>query len=588
MQTVRGERTTSATLSALGTRALRFLHLVLRPVRRAAGFVMARPVWNVIGVLLIAQWATIGIVAAIARHNGVYYYTGGDSSWYYTTAWTVAHGHIPQALIGYGYPMLLAPVAYVAGPSMLAGLPFVIALNLLVLWPIALLCVYGIAKAIGGRGFAYLTTLGWVVFPLASIPYFYANYHERYVDQSLPAALGLVVTGDFPSMVALLVAAYFALQALERNPRAAVLAGLAVGIAATVKPANLIFLPAPIAAFLVTRRFREILLFGVAVMPAIAGLTLWKYRGLGYVPAFGSAPNALASGLLTPPAVGGVNTHKYVQIDWQHLWHNALDIREYTWSLRMVTWVLVAGAIGLVRRSAAVGILIGGWLASFIVFKGASPGVNIKSGSAFRYLVPAFPPFFLGLAAIVLLVPVFGRRLALAGRRETYWPDRRRAWIALFAVAGVATVAPVLAIAAFHPLRAPRAAEVATLDQYAPAGTFKLAARVEGDGSVVLSWPAQGGQGARVSYIVLRTHDDSLACSPVPHGASQCLYYTNQDRHVLVPLAHTFIPRFRDHPPPSEPWVYRVAVLVAPWPPAGGGDFLQISAPTETIVVQPF
>ena len=49
--------------------------------------------------------------------------------------------------ISYGYSLLLAPIARFAGPSMLGGLPFVDrASTVLVLWPIALLCVYGIAK----------------------------------------------------------------------------------------------------------------------------------------------------------------------------------------------------------------------------------------------------------------------------------------------------------------------------------------------------------------------------------------------------------------------------------------------------------
>ena len=91
-------------------------------------------------------------------------------------------------------------------------------------------------------------------------------------------------------------------------------------------------------------------------------------------------------------------------------------VREYTRSLRMVTWVLVAGVIALWRRSAAVGVLFGVWLASFIVLKGTSPDVNVRDGSFFRLMIPAFPAFFFELVALPLLVPVFGRRLAAAGR----------------------------------------------------------------------------------------------------------------------------------------------------------------------------
>jgi hypothetical protein len=225
----------------------------LGPVRRAAAWVMRLPVWVVLAVVLLAQWLAIAVLAAKAQHNGPVYYTGGDDTWYWTSAWVLAHLHVPQGVIGYGYPFLLAPLARLAGPTVVAGLPLVIALNLLVLWPVALLSVYGIAKTIAGRGYAYVVSFAWTAFPLVSIAYFYGRYHVRYVDQSLPPALGLVATGDFPSMVCLLVAAYFTLIACGGNRRAAILAGLAVGVAATVKPANLIFLPAPLLALAFAR-----------------------------------------------------------------------------------------------------------------------------------------------------------------------------------------------------------------------------------------------------------------------------------------------------------------------------------------------
>ncbi|MBV8078844.1 MAG: hypothetical protein JO186_00530, partial [Actinobacteria bacterium] len=196
------------------------------PVARVSAWVMARPVWNVFVVLLLVQWAVVGVVAAIAQHNGPYYYTGGDATWYWTSAWVLAHGHIPQAVIGYGYPMLLAPIAFFAGPSIVAGMPYVMAFNAIVLWPVALSCVYAIAKILAGRGFAYCATLLWTVFPLVSIPYFYERYHTRFVSQNLPGMLGLTAMGDFPSLVGLLLAAYLVLRALLfRTTNGAVLAG---------------------------------------------------------------------------------------------------------------------------------------------------------------------------------------------------------------------------------------------------------------------------------------------------------------------------------------------------------------------------
>ena len=539
---------------------------------------MARPVWSVLGVLLVAQWATVGVVGWIARHNGIYYYTGGDSTWYYTSAWVLGQGHVPHGSISYSYPFLLAPIAHFAGPNMLAGLPFVIAVNLLVLWPVALFCVYGIAKVIGGRGFAYIATLAWTVFPLAAIPYFNERYHERYVDHALPPALGLVATGDFPAMVSLLVAAYFALKAVcERSPKAALVAGLAAGFAATVKPANLIFLPAPLAAVIVARRPKELMLLCAGVVPALAGLALWKYRGLGYIPAFSTPPAAtLAGGVVTPLPLGDVRFGHYVRVDWSRIWQNMIQIREYTWSLRMITWTVVAGVIALFRRSVTVGLVIGGWLACFIVFKGGAPGVDVTTGSFFRYMVPVFPAYFLALVSIVLLVPVWGRRLVSAGRSERLWPTRPSSWAMILSVAAVATLAPILAVAAFRPLTTPNAAVIPDLDQYAPANAFPLAARPKGDGSVALSWPSQNAHGARVRYAIFRDPTNGLTCTPRSHAAAVCAFYSDAYNHFLTPLTWTRSTSFRDHPEPGH-WVYRVAATVSPDGPAYYGDHVLLS-----------
>ena len=116
---------------------------------------------------------------------------------------------------------------------MVAGLPYAIFFNAIVLTPIALLCIYGLTKAIGGRLLCLFGLLrsGSSCRSLA-IPYFYVNYHRRYVGLTLPSALGLTDLGDFPSMVFLLVAAYFAFRAIsDRNTLDALTSGLAVGLA---------------------------------------------------------------------------------------------------------------------------------------------------------------------------------------------------------------------------------------------------------------------------------------------------------------------------------------------------------------------
>ena len=86
--------------------------------------------------------------------------------------------------------------------------------QVLVLGPIALLCVYGIAARIGGRLLGYWASLLWVIAPFAAIPLFVDRYHERWIEQFLPQALGLTAMADFPSMVIVLAAA----SKVDQNP----------------------------------------------------------------------------------------------------------------------------------------------------------------------------------------------------------------------------------------------------------------------------------------------------------------------------------------------------------------------------------
>ena len=155
--------------------------------------------WMVLGPLIGLSWGVMAYVSQVAVHNGTFYYEGGDGTWYYGTAWELGQGRIPVSAIGYGYPLFLAPLAHIAGPNLLAGLPLVIGINAIVLVPIALLSVYGIAKLLAGQRFAFAAAALWVVAPILAIHYFTGYYHRRYVGQTLPAVLGLTPLGDFPS-----------------------------------------------------------------------------------------------------------------------------------------------------------------------------------------------------------------------------------------------------------------------------------------------------------------------------------------------------------------------------------------------------
>jgi hypothetical protein len=505
------------------------------------------PPWAVLPPLAVAGWLVAVGVASKAVHTGSLYHLGGDERWTYTTAWLLAHGLIPIAPGAYLYSLLLAPVAAAAGPSLLSSVRAAIILNVAVLGTIALVTVYALAKAIAGRRYAYLVTAAWVAAPLIVIPYFLLDYHRRYFGLQLPADLGLTTATAYPAMVAVTVSAYFAFRALSTSDGLdALTAGLAAGLAIAVKTGNAAFLPAPLLALAVARRPRALLMFCAGLVPALVCLGLWKLRGNGEV---------FSSGHL-------------VHFSWHHLQRNLDGFREFTWSRRITEWAVVAGAIGIARRSVPGAVLIGGWLASYMVFKGGS-GADFYGGTFFRSMAPAFPAAFLLVMALPLLVPILGGRLARYGTVRT-WPQTQRSRRVVLGVCAFLAVVPLVPILAFNTQHGANAAVTTDGTALVPVGTFGLAATAQ-DGTVALAWRRQGAGGARVTYGVIRSRVD-IACAH-GGGAARCL---------LPPVvAKTRVPRYADKPPAGR-WIYRVVVLSGTPPPAS--DPIEVSRPATVRV----
>ena len=109
--------------------------------------------------------------------------------------------------------------------------------------------------------------------PFAAIPLFDQRYHEKWIDQFLPQALGLTAMPDYPSIVVTLAAALFVVRSLSpgRIPDA-VLAGLLAGTAGGLKPPNYLFAIGAVLAYLVARRWREGVAFGIAIIPSLISL----------------------------------------------------------------------------------------------------------------------------------------------------------------------------------------------------------------------------------------------------------------------------------------------------------------------------
>src|SRR5262245_33224757 len=205
-----------------------------------------------------------------ATHNGWVYFQGGDQIVNTTTGYLLGRLELPPTEVGYVWSLVQAPMTWFTGGTYVQVLPPLVFLNVLVLAPVALLCVYGIAARIGGRLLGYWAALLWVIAPFAAIPLFIERYHEKWIDQFLPQALGLTAMPDFPSLVLVLAAAYFVVRSIDADRlHDAVLAGLLAGAAGGLKPPNYLFLGGVVLAYPLARRWREGIAFGLALVPGL-------------------------------------------------------------------------------------------------------------------------------------------------------------------------------------------------------------------------------------------------------------------------------------------------------------------------------
>jgi hypothetical protein len=529
-------------------------------------------------ILAFQILATVALFVSI-NHNGWLTYQGGDQIWLVTSGWLLGDGTIGYALTSHGWPLLLAPLTWITGSSSVELLPLTTILQVGVLGPIATLAVYDIGARLAGRLAGLWCAAAFVAAPFVAIPYFVDRYHDSWVDQFLPQALGLTQQADFPSVVAVLVSAAFTVRALQAGAAyEAVLAGTFAGVALALKPANVLFLGGPAIAFLLARRFGHAALFAVALAPALLALTIWKARGLGEVPLFAADELTLAAGLGDPP-VGSVTSwfERTVHLNFDTWKQNMSNLREFSWSARVVQWLPLAGALAVARRSVPAAGLLLGWLLGYVVVKGAADVATVESGSYWRLIMPALPAFVVLSAAIPLLVPTLSSR---AGGLLAPLPARGPGRSATIAIVAVTAVVPLAVLLAADPSRAvpndtPPPAFVSSsvvVDKIAvPADddVIRLEVRRTGSGNV-LEW-SDSTDRAKTFYRVYRASAafPDLVCEP--RGVDFCELRAET---LVTTRDHTFV----DPSPPPDA-VYRIAVAANWLDETDRGDVFAISPP---------
>jgi hypothetical protein len=554
-----------------------------RAVARGAAVIEAVPVPAVLGSLVAVEWLSVLALARTVRHAGWIYYQGGDQLWYYTLGWLLGHGQLGQAAVGYGWPAMLAPVARIAGPNLVSALPAIILFNVLVLLPVAMLALYGIAARIGGRLFGYWVLLLWIAVPFIGIAYTNVGYHQRYTELLLPQGFGLTALADFPTMVAALVSSYFCARVVFDDAPSwidGVAAGVAAGAAIAIKPSAAVFLAGPALAFMYRRRFSSAAMFLAGVAPATVALAVWKERGLGHLPLLnGMPPHSIGAGLASGAPIVGIDLGRYFNhLNWSHLGNNLDLLREHFWSGRVLQWLVVAGVVGLARRSRSALLLVGGTFAAFAIVKGSYPSASIEDGSLFRVMMPAFPAFILLLGCVPVLLP--------------HAPQLLRPWRPGLAEPSArirrSLMVGAVVLSAFIPLGAFAAANTGNGAVDAGpivAGTMPvpqnihlgLAARVSRN-RVVLRWNANRSIGGPVFYRIWRgpgKGGDGFTCQAGP-GARLCFVSLPE---VGVTRSGSYV----DHPGTGA-WIYRIAVAANWLDDPGYGDTYLVSRPLRLVV----
>jgi hypothetical protein len=563
---------TDATVAARPSR-------VLTTLGRASDAVARHVVLSLGAILLFQIGATVALFFSVNR-NGWLTYQGGDQIWLVTSGWLLGKGLIGYALTGHGWPMLLAPLTWITGSSSVEVLPLTTILQVGVLAPIATLAVYDIGARLAGRLAGIWCAAAFAVAPFLAIPYFVQRYHDSWVDQFLPQALGLTQQADFPSVVAVLVSVAFTVRAFQAGARReAVLAGTFAGVALAFKPANVLFLAGPALAFLLARRWREAGLFAVSLAPALLALTIWKWRGLGEVPLFADGRMRLAAGLGDPVVLSPTSWFdRTIHLNFDTWKQNMSGLREFTWSARVLQFLPLAGALAVARRSVPAAGLFLAWLLGYVVVKGAADVATVESGSYWRLIMPALPAFVLLSASVPLLVPTF---LARMGPRLAPLPGRRPGRNATVAVVGFLAVVPIvwlLAAGTSHSveLRNPPvfASDEVIVDEIgvpADGGVVSLRVRRTGAGNE-LEW-TDSTKRARTFYRVYRASPSR----GFPDTVCQILGGRRCELRAET-LVTTRDHRFVDPGPPADA-VYRIGVAANWLDDVGRGDVFAISPP---------
>jgi hypothetical protein len=494
----------------------------------------------------VLQLVIAALIAVTSTHNHFVWYSGGDSTEYWTTSWSLVHGFIPQALIGYGLPLAYIWLPPLSGVTLLSGLPVIVVLQWLGLVVLALLLVFAIGDLLFGRAYAWLAVVLWIAAPLLLLWGFSASYASQFRDLFLaPHWYGLTLMADLPSLVAVLATTWAGVRLSDgRRIEDGVLTGLFLGAAIAIKPSNGFFIPAIAVLVIATRNWRAIAATVLGSVPALVTLALWKEKGRGFLPITSStAPVHEAAGTAPVLAVGG----SYLHLDTAHLGLILHDLSEVFWSVRLLEFLFLAGLLGALRRSWVKGAFLGLWFVTFVLLKGSSTLTSVTALSFYRYVEPGLPAFVFLVAAIVFLVPRRGVPFADSGKSKPV----RGGWRTVGAAAFVLGFVPLIVIAVLPASSSARYVRDGALANDAPlSDTLAVTATVSGT-KVLLDWQPVNMSSTHAYYVVFRSGNPNTCAYPL-QGAKECDL-------EMAPIGYTRSTSYVDRPGPGRHW-YRIGL----------------------------
>lgn len=533
--------------------------------RRVTSTAGGAPATLMLAGAVVLQLAIASWFAFATPHNGLLWYSGGDATEYWTHQWAVGHLVLPQTFLGWGMPVLYAWIGLVAGPSLLNGLPVVLAVQTLVLLPLSVVLLYLLATRLYGRVFGIWSTFVWVLAPVLLLLGFNRSSYRAKFEQlfAAPHLFGLTNMGDFPSLVLVIGTALATVRAASSRfwPDAA-LAGLLVGLLIGVKPANAFFVPAAAALILLARNARVALAFGAGTVPALVTLFVWKNRGLGYTPLTSYESVRVAAS--PSSTLAGFRPQRYVPLSWHDLTRAWSDFGEVFRSPTLLVLLVVLGIAGAARHNWRHALFLVLWAGAFLVVKGGSDQASIVTTSYYRLTLPGLPALAILVASSVFLIP---RRVRRPPAPPPASPIRGRSLAAVALVGGLIPLVLVLALRSPSTVRTVRDNSAATEAPLDPVMRARVLSTPDGP---LLSWRPFRGGSSSVYYVVYRATDGTDGCTLPDRGARECML-------AATIVGTTADPRFAVR----RPGVYRVAVAAYYVPTSNGSDLMLLGPPAQ-------